>query len=366
MPSEVIHSFHPKHTLTFCDRGLAHPTDIILCCKACGEFPGRLLYVCKDCDFVLDIKCAIAKLPLVSYDNHQHALAYFNFKTSIHFNCNICHGHSKNGQYFFRCVDCNFNIHMHCHPSLPKTIKHDCHLDPLTLTTSAIKDLPDEDENSEFYCNACEERRDLAESTYYCAACHFVAHVHCVFSEIIPHLQDKGDFEASGTDMVGHSHTGMVLITRTTATAEESENENSDYLHILNEEIAIHEKERDDLQKEIDDLKAKLDGLEKRHHQLRQTLQNKLLQRESFVKNLSLLGESQAPSGSHHLENDDRVNHNTYPDLMNMVRLMAEFLKQKKESESSEEENDEEDTQFPEVQEAAEEELERSKRNEIS
>ncbi|KAG5564074.1 hypothetical protein RHGRI_000296 [Rhododendron griersonianum] len=43
---------------------------------------------------------------------------------------------------------------------------------------------PDEDKNAEFYCDICEETRELVDSTYYCVECHFVSHVHCAFSEL--------------------------------------------------------------------------------------------------------------------------------------------------------------------------------------
>ncbi|CAL5409090.1 unnamed protein product [Camellia sinensis] len=42
---------------------------------------------------------------------------------------------------------------------------------------------PDEDDDAEFYRDACEERRVLAHPTYYCKDCHYVAHCHCTVSE---------------------------------------------------------------------------------------------------------------------------------------------------------------------------------------
>uniref|UniRef100_A0A5B7BK05 DC1 domain-containing protein n=1 Tax=Davidia involucrata TaxID=16924 RepID=A0A5B7BK05_DAVIN len=47
------------------------------------------------------------------------------------------------------------------------------------------------EESSEFYCDTCEERRYLNCPTYYCAKCHYVAHVHCVISE--EHIASLGE-----------------------------------------------------------------------------------------------------------------------------------------------------------------------------
>lgn len=77
-------------------------------------------------------------------------------------------------------MGCNFNLHAHRLPNLPTKIKHKCHLHWLSLTSSWIRDQEDEDEDAELYCDACEERR-LADPTYYCEECHFVAHVLCYF-----------------------------------------------------------------------------------------------------------------------------------------------------------------------------------------
>lgn len=42
-----------------------------------------------------------------------------------------------------------------------------------------------------FYCDSCEERRELYDPTYYCEECHYVAHVHCQLSEILPILEEQ-------------------------------------------------------------------------------------------------------------------------------------------------------------------------------
>ena len=75
---------------------------------------------------------------------------------------------------------CNFNLHLLCGP-LPTTIKHRRHVDPLKLKNFYIDDYDEDD----FYCDACENRRDPRQPVYYCPqGCPFVSEVECVISEV--------------------------------------------------------------------------------------------------------------------------------------------------------------------------------------
>ncbi|KAL7162418.1 hypothetical protein ACSBR2_042829 [Camellia fascicularis] len=103
----------------------------------------------------------------------------------------VATGHVKHCQIpLFRCAWCKLNLHVHCISPLPPTVKSRHH-HPLTLTTSPIEDHPDEDDKAEFYYDACEERRELARPSYYCRECHYVAHPHCVASEIMHILEEE-------------------------------------------------------------------------------------------------------------------------------------------------------------------------------
>ncbi|KAB1213653.1 hypothetical protein CJ030_MR5G016242 [Morella rubra] len=87
----------------------------------------------------------------------------------------------------------HFKIHLLCGP-LPYTIKHESQVDCLTFEDSIVED---DDPDDEYYCNTCEELRDPRVCVYYCSECKFVAHVHCVMSEVVSLL--KG--ERGGVDM---------------------------------------------------------------------------------------------------------------------------------------------------------------------
>ncbi|KAL7195390.1 hypothetical protein ACSBR1_035585 [Camellia fascicularis] len=190
-------------------------------CHACYQYTSGFAYVCAECTIFFDIRCPFSKPRLIKSELHHHPLAFFTVK-SKELNCHACNRSFRTP--FFRCVECDFNLHVKCLPTLPPTAKDKHHRHPLTLTNSPIKDRPDEDENAEFYCDACEERRELYERTYYCKECHYVAHVHCLLSEILPILEEewslackleetKLDISASGCeDNTGISISQVLMI----------------------------------------------------------------------------------------------------------------------------------------------------------
>ncbi|XWS49179.1 hypothetical protein CRYUN_Cryun13aG0141600 [Craigia yunnanensis] len=190
-PQEIHHPFHPLHPLALStiSSDSDDDDDDTFECPACGGTGDRFMvvYRCAKCDFNLHTDCAKPKLTpfLLKYGGHPHFLTFFD-KTRNQFMCDIC---GKEAQScFFRCVVCEFNIHLYCFPSAPKTIKHKCHLHSLTLTVSPFEfelNTPEDADNSdnEFYCDACEEKRIKVESVYYCEECRFIAEIRCVMSE---------------------------------------------------------------------------------------------------------------------------------------------------------------------------------------
>lgn len=198
LPREISHPFHPQHNLTLFENSINRRVYTSYYCSCCGDGSGEFVYICKHCNVVLDVKCGTAKLQTIMSRIHQHPLAYFNIETR-RLACHFCG--DRGTRNFFRCVNCEFNVHDHCFPSLPQRIKHDCHCDPLDFTKDRILDVPDGDEDQEVYCSACEERRDLNDPCYFCKECHYVADVHCVISEILPYLQsDPEVFDVEAKD----------------------------------------------------------------------------------------------------------------------------------------------------------------------
>ncbi|KAK3228836.1 hypothetical protein Dsin_000717 [Dipteronia sinensis] len=81
---------------------------------------------------------------------------------------------------FYRCVECDMNIHLECIP-LPRAINHKCHCHPLTLTNSVNKDV-----FGEYYCcdiDACETEINPDYHAYCCEECIYIALIECVIIE---------------------------------------------------------------------------------------------------------------------------------------------------------------------------------------
>ncbi|CAL5359794.1 unnamed protein product [Camellia sinensis] len=199
LPLQVKRSFcHHQHTLTLLQYSLGQLYENIgntngfsgkFKCHACQVYASGFAYVCTKCAIFFDIRCPISKPFLISSQlHHQHPLAFFAAIPYVLY-CNACK--RRICTYFFRCVECEFNLHVSCVTTLPPTVKDKHHIHPLTLTNSPIKDHPDENEYSEFYCDSCEKRRELYDPTYYCEECHYVAHVQCQLSEIFPILEEQ-------------------------------------------------------------------------------------------------------------------------------------------------------------------------------
>ncbi|THG05168.1 hypothetical protein TEA_006334 [Camellia sinensis var. sinensis] len=205
LPLKVKHSFcHQQHALTLIEYSIRQLEDPFvkekpyirpissgkandfkgeLKCHACTNYASGFAYVCCNpkCGIFFDIRCPVSKPWFIKSEIHQHPIPFFNDRPSWLY-CTVCN-RMINITPFFRCVQCEFNLHPYCVPKLPPTAKDKIHRHPLTLTESPIRDYPDEDVYSEFYCDACEEMRYLDEPNYYCEECHYVAHVHCLLPE---------------------------------------------------------------------------------------------------------------------------------------------------------------------------------------
>ncbi|XWS49140.1 hypothetical protein CRYUN_Cryun13aG0138100 [Craigia yunnanensis] len=258
---QIQHHFHPLHPLVLSPLppNLDHDT---IKCPACGGMFDRfmLVYRCAKCDFNLHTDCAKPKLtPFLKYGGHSHFLNFVD-KTRAPFLCRICS--DKAQSCFFRCVACQFNIHLYCLPSAPKTIKHRCHLHPLTLTRSPLEfelNSPEEKYNSndEFYCDVCEEKRYKFESVYYCEECKFIAEIRCVMSELLPSLTISKDQSTMNGRVISRDEENSAL----EATIAELKNTITE----LREEEKPLEVEIEKLQSRLETIKWKLKTFETDH-----------------------------------------------------------------------------------------------------
>lgn len=182
-PPEIRHYSHTKHPLTLLF--LPYGKDNTPCAACCKKFDRVLLaYRCSKCDFNLHIDC-VRHIPFVKYKAHRHLLTLFD--NANHLTCHICW--QKFGNFVLRCVLCNFNMHLQCHPSVPKTIDHEYHIHSLSLTKSPFPFELNIDEDAynsddEFYCDLCEGKRYKPDSVYYCGECRFIAEIKCVIDKV--------------------------------------------------------------------------------------------------------------------------------------------------------------------------------------
>ncbi|XVE89958.1 hypothetical protein DITRI_Ditri20bG0038100 [Diplodiscus trichospermus] len=171
----LIHPFHSLHFLR-----LFYAPDTTYC-FACQEdislrTPYSRSYWCEKCDFRIDFRCA-SLLPTLKHKCHPHLLTYFGNTSKKLFDCSVCH---KNISYcnFYRCVQCDFNVHLQC-ISTPST-RHKYHRHLLVLLNSV-----EEDDSGEYYCDVCEKERNPKHPVYYCEKCNYIAHIECILHEDI-------------------------------------------------------------------------------------------------------------------------------------------------------------------------------------
>ncbi|KAJ7946204.1 Cysteine/Histidine-rich C1 domain family protein [Quillaja saponaria] len=151
-------------------------------------------FQCKECSFNLCIKCSFLK-PKIRYESHHHLLCFIErFDKSLR--CDACETFTKaynllDDDYIatqhcvFRCVQCDFNLHLLCGP-LPCKIEHEDHGHPLTYMDTVV-----EDDSGDYYCSLCQEERDPRSQVYYCADCKYIADLTCVIFEVLNIL--RGD-----------------------------------------------------------------------------------------------------------------------------------------------------------------------------
>lgn len=181
LPSEITHPFHPECHL------FLRANHRKYACRSCEKQSYTFVFRCDSCNFNICVACSSLR-PTIEYEGHDHLLCFVEMDRIP----GLCKAHHadcrqsvvvellscKQPCNILRCVQCAFDVHILCGP-LPRTIKHKCHVHPLTLF-----DLVIEDDSGEYYCDACEMRRNPQLRVYYCTKCKFIADVYCVLSEV--------------------------------------------------------------------------------------------------------------------------------------------------------------------------------------
>ncbi|KAK8258793.1 hypothetical protein V6Z11_D13G013300, partial [Gossypium hirsutum] len=207
---EIQHFSHP-HTLALVQNDEEYGSEprCIACAQICLA-PAPTFRCSRSCNHFFLHKSCYVKLPYKSI-NYKHPFhpGHSLTITSLPYNDHIrtsyacCRGiDSTLLAYSCRESECKFNLHLDCYKPLPsikftpKTIKQKSHLHSLILTKSPFEyELNSYEEDDEFYCDACEQKRNQRELVYYCAECKFIVEVKCVFSEMLSLLSEDNSFE---------------------------------------------------------------------------------------------------------------------------------------------------------------------------
>ncbi|KAL4311359.1 hypothetical protein GQ457_01G032970 [Hibiscus cannabinus] len=213
LPYEIQHPFHSTHPLNLyvSDRypNVYRPLGgAFIMCDVCKDICLGFIYLCEQCNFKLDVKCAaltahktgvsqdkridrVAELHHFSHD-HKLVLGYCNDPIE-ETKCTICELPILGPAYFCPELDCvhilhkaclrlpqkcSINLHLKCVP-IPDLVESKYHRHPLSLKDSLI-----EDDSGKYYCDFCEEERHPSDHVYYCKECNgqTIAHIECVLT----------------------------------------------------------------------------------------------------------------------------------------------------------------------------------------
>ncbi|KAK6243381.1 hypothetical protein QUC31_009790, partial [Theobroma cacao] len=179
LPYELIHPFHSLHYLTLLPQ-FPYSESRCFLCDECGEFSGGFVYLCMDCQFKIDVKCAMLVASKVGcqkpkhreketellHFSHQHMLVLGNLgnKSAACCGCNL-----PILGLAYCCLDCLHFIHESCLRTLPQEIQHPFHpLHPLV----AFHDPNDRK------CHACKLEFRLGDFIRYgCWQCKLDLHL---------------------------------------------------------------------------------------------------------------------------------------------------------------------------------------------
>ncbi|KAF7149255.1 hypothetical protein RHSIM_Rhsim03G0012500 [Rhododendron simsii] len=171
LPHNMTHPYHPQHPLTL----LPSPPQATHSCDVCRGRCNRFTYRCHDCDYDIDMKCALAVLSIqqsIKHTSHPHQLIILQMESM--FLCYAC-GIKHEGTSFL-CTTCGFWINEECasSPINLKLNKHHHH------TLSLIYFIPQEVyQHRSPYCEICSKRIYRRFWVYSCSECRYLVHLHC-------------------------------------------------------------------------------------------------------------------------------------------------------------------------------------------
>ncbi|XP_059460249.1 uncharacterized protein LOC132189523 [Corylus avellana] len=207
LPSQIQYPFHPNHTLDLVKR---EKKLCNACLRNCNAYP---FYRCSECDFNLHITCTTHSQ--INIQDCQHSFIS-NFFNQIQFTCQACGEERK--ELAVLCTICQLLIHIKC-ALFSRIIRITSHDHSLTLTYS----LRQVKVHSNLFCKLCYQKVKAEYAAYYCQECNYVTHLACAFKyEKGAHLtwlpEESVDLETNVMEVEGavqiqhfsHQH-GLIL-----------------------------------------------------------------------------------------------------------------------------------------------------------
>ncbi|XP_038699167.1 uncharacterized protein LOC119996560 [Tripterygium wilfordii] len=198
---KIWHRFHRQHRLTLClGPGTCH------ICAINNYRENNLMYVCDDCDFGVDVKCA----SLSSKCDHPHQFVLLMRSEAIR--CDVCGidcdlADSVSQPHI--CTVCHLVVHANC-ISTPQGISLRQHRHPLVHAC-----VIQESEGVKSQCRICRDEVSTIYGCYYCSEpeCNFVVHVNCALQNEDHAVQNPvGDQDEDQLLILPkHNYSDMVL-----------------------------------------------------------------------------------------------------------------------------------------------------------
>ncbi|GAB4840738.1 hypothetical protein Ancab_021501 [Ancistrocladus abbreviatus] len=202
LPRELHHPMHPSRPLKLVlskhgrfEYQQEYPFDCKLCDCGLHKRQQCFIYKChggcssNECmGFVVHAKCALLESLNSLY--HKHQLIFIQKKG--HANCVACRTKfefESEGTYLYFCCECGDGFHKEC-IDMPSQVKRDRHPHDLTLYLNPI---PDNYEEKKYYCDDCNEERDIHAFSYACIECDFICHTRCDLFKTAQEAKDEAE-----------------------------------------------------------------------------------------------------------------------------------------------------------------------------
>ncbi|XP_042032881.1 uncharacterized protein LOC121779605 [Salvia splendens] len=113
-PSIIKHNSHSQHLLF--RTGRHSRASSISCCSRGSTILD--VYRCITCDFYIHIRCALLPKRVHFHIFDQHPLHLITTGTTDHDICEVCEEGIECKYWFYRCAKCDYSFHINCIPSL--------------------------------------------------------------------------------------------------------------------------------------------------------------------------------------------------------------------------------------------------------